>query len=120
MCLLLHLQASGDDDKRFDINTDPVSWFYQNQVCADKGAARIPWTGFTFMHSFIGRVTDSCLLHCSQIKSEEEFQKKKEQLRSEAKKRLDMVSLVCLQCASMQHAQALQADKMADKMVSSS
>uniref|UniRef100_A0A7S0WGP3 Transmembrane protein n=1 Tax=Chlamydomonas leiostraca TaxID=1034604 RepID=A0A7S0WGP3_9CHLO len=46
-------QAGG---KRFDFDTDPVSWFYQNQ-----------------------------------IRSEEEFQAKKEMLRAEARKRLDAI-----------------------------
>lgn len=42
--------------QKFDFDSDPVSWFYQNQ-----------------------------------IKSEQEFQEKKEMLRAEARKRLDSV-----------------------------
>lgn len=48
---LLHFQD------RFDFDTDPVSWFYQNQ-----------------------------------IKSEEDFQARKAELRAEARRRLDAVS----------------------------
>lgn len=53
-CTCMQPQAGAASDDRFNIDKDPVSWFYQNQ-----------------------------------IRSEEEFQKKREHLRHEARTRLD-------------------------------
>lgn len=82
--------AAGTDDDRFDYNKDPISWFYQ--VSGPTLTVQLkPRTAQSAGAEHAVNCCCACTCPQNQIKSEEQFQAKKAELRKAAVERLENI-----------------------------